>query len=25
MKEINDLDAAPQPLGMGWNPYTIEY
>jgi len=25
MTAINGLDATPQPLGMGWNPYTIEY
>ena len=25
MKAIYDLDATPQPTGMGWDPYTIEY
>jgi methylglyoxal/glyoxal reductase len=25
MNTINDLDKTPQPLGMGWNPYKIDY
>ena len=25
MQAINDLDTIPQPAGMGWDPYAIEY
>ena len=25
IKAVNDMDATPQPTGMGWDPYSIEY